>query len=123
MKKTVEFLKNKGVVEDLQKMFDEIKPPHGTPEEIILDAIGSKIDFECDKSDDFEDGFFTAVLEDVCQHIRKELNIEFVEESELLSRLLPKEVVEMIEKLEKSGANVHVHVVGVCGEKKGQGEK
>ena len=123
MKKTVEFLKNKGVVEDLQKMFDEIKPPQGTPEEILLDAIGSKIDFECDKSEAFEDEFFTALFDDAIQHIRKELNIEFVEESDFLSSILPKGLAEMIEKLEKTGASVQVYVVNLCGEKKGQGEK
>lgn len=120
MKKTIEFLKSKGVIEELQEMFNAHKPPQGTPEKVLMEAIAEKITFECDKSEGFEDAFLDAVFEDVYQCIRKELNIEFVEEKEFLSRLLPKELVDLIEK---SNADVQVHVVCLGGNKKGQGEK
>lgn len=120
MKKTIEFLKNKGVIEELQNIFNAHKPPLGTPEKVITEAIHEKLSFECDKDEGFEDAFFDAVFEDIALHVRKELNIEFVEEKEFLSRLLPKELVDLIEK---SNAGVQVHVVCLSGDKKGQGEE
>ncbi len=120
MQKTIEFLKSKGVIEDLQETFNTHKPPKGTPEEVILEAISSKIDYECDKSEDFLDAFMTAVYEDVAHNIRKELDIEFVEEDEFLKNLLPKSLIELIEK---TGAKVQVHVVCLDKEKKGSGEE
>lgn len=120
MKKTIEFLKSKGVIEELQNIFNAHKPPQGTPEKVISEAINEKIAFECDKDDGFEDAFLDAVFEDIAMHVRKELNIEFVEKNDFLSRLLPKELVDLIEK---SNADVQVHVVCLDGNKKGQGEK
>ena len=123
MQKTMEVIKNKGIIEKLQKIFNDHKPPVGTPEEVFKNAIGKALCFELDNSEEFEDEFFEAIVDDAVQHIRKELNIEFVDEKEFLANALPKELVEMIEKLEGTCASVHVHVVNLCGEKKGQGEE
>lgn len=120
MKKTIELLKKEGIIDKLQRNFNKCKPPKGTQEETILDVVEHVISFELDKSKGFEDAFFEAVFADAIQHIRNELNIEFTEENEALTSILPKPLVEMFEKL---GANVKVHVVCLDGEKKGQGEK
>lgn len=120
MKNTIEFLKNKGVIEDLQEMFNAHKPPQGTPEKVISEAIHEKISFECDKSEGFEDAFLDAIFDDVAMSVRKELNIEFIERNEFISRLLPKELVDLIEK---SNADVQVHVICLDGKKKGPGEE
>lgn len=119
MKKTIELLKNKGIIDKIQKNFNEIKPPKGTSEKSILECIDHSICSECKRDERFEDEFFDAVWDDAIQNIRNELNIEFVEPKDFM----PNALAGMLSSL-FGHANVHVHVVHVEDEeKKGQGEE
>ena len=119
MKRTIELLKNKGIIDKLQKNFNEIKPPKGTSEECILECIDESICSECKRDENFEDEFFDAVWGDAIQNIRNELKVEFVEQKDFM----PNALAGMLSSL-FGNANVQVHVVRVeGGEKKGQGDK
>ena len=119
MKKTIELLKATGLLDKIQKNFNECKPPVGTPEETILAAIDSILDIECGLDEQFQNELADAVYADVVQAIRNELNIEFVPEEDFHKR----SIGTILSALGING-NVHVHVhVGRNEEKKGKGEK
>lgn len=119
MKKAIEVLKKAGVIEKIQKNFNDCKPPVGTPEETILDGIEAIVNIECGLNEQLEDEFIDAMMEDVSSAIRNELNIEFVSEEDFHKHALGK----ILSTLGIKG-NVHVHVhVGRREEQKGQGEE
>lgn len=118
MKETIELLKKEGIIDKLQKSFDEIKPPKGTSEEIILSTISSRIMLECVNREGFEDAFFDALLADAVQHIRNELNIEFIEKDEFVAQAVPGFLSALFEH-----GNVCFHVVCAGEKMKGQGEE
>lgn len=114
MQKTIQFLKDKGIIEKIQKQFDKVRPPKGVTEETILQAIEFVLHAEIERDEKLEDEFLDTLFNDVNQNIRKELNIEFVERKSFLQDVLE----DIFGK-----SNVHVHVVCKEEEKKGQGEK
>lgn len=82
MQKTIEVLKKHSVIETLQEHFDSCPPHKGTSEEQIENTINFIITHESFKNEKLADEFTEALLGDAAQHIRKELNIQFCEESE-----------------------------------------
>ena len=77
MKKTMECLKKYKIIDNLQTNFDKIKPPEGTSEKTINEAIEGIIKLHMNLDDSFSDDMIDALLEDVVDLVRSELKIEY----------------------------------------------
>lgn len=98
MKHTIEVLKQEGIIAKIQKNFDKVKPHKGVTEETILNSIDFIFTMEQSRNDKIRDLIFEALQKDAVEAIRKELNIEFVEEDEFYanSRKILHEAIEII---------------------------
>lgn len=82
MKKTIEVLKNAGIIEKIQKNFSDNRPPKGTSDETIVSTIETILHMEVCVNSDFRKAFFDALVKDAADSVKNELNIEFCEEDE-----------------------------------------
>ena len=100
MKNTMELLKQEGLVRKLQKNFNSCKPPVGTPDKTILESIETIIKIHGTIDDDFRDKLFDALFDDMAQHVRNELTIEYVSEEDFAetAKKVACEVIEAIFK-------------------------
>lgn len=82
MKRVIELLKESGTVGRIQKHFNLIKPPVGTSDETIINAIRGCVCSEMLFDKKLEQKFFDAMMQDVAEALKDEMNIEFANESE-----------------------------------------
>lgn len=101
MQKTIQLLKDKGIIEKLQENFNQVKPPKGTSDEQINGSIEFILQAETIRND-LEDALFAALFEDAVEAIRSELNIEFCEEHEFAEQAKAR-LLELVDKLFKKG--------------------
>ncbi len=117
MQKTIGVLKEKGIIDNFQKHFNECKPPKGTHEEQINNAIEGMLDCELDRDEKLVDAVFEAFMADAAEAIKKELKIEYCEPEECVSNI-SKMLADIF-----GHANVHVHVVQVGNIEKDKGDE
>ena len=82
MKKSIEVLKKHGVIEKMQHSFNRVKPPKGTSDEEICGAIETNIHLAIVTNENIQDELFDAMIEDLAECARNELNIEYINPEE-----------------------------------------
>jgi len=102
MKKTIQLLKDKGIIEKIQKNFNQIKPPKGTSDEQLNESIEFILHIEATRNEEFEDALIAALFEDAVEAIRSELNIEFCEKHEFAEQAKAR-LLEFVDELFKKG--------------------
>lgn len=78
MKRVIEVLKKAGVVDELDKIFNMLKPPQGMPNEVILKLIKDCIVSTLSKNKQLEFDFFEAMMMDASEAIKNEIHIEHI---------------------------------------------
>lgn len=77
MKKTVELLKNEGIIGKLQRSLNELKPPEGLADATINKVIIKLVRFEMSRCQNLTNQIFDTFFEDMAEAVRNELNIEY----------------------------------------------
>ena len=101
MQKTIQLLKDKGIIEKIQENFNQVKPPKGTSDEQINGSIEFILHAET-LINDFDEALLEAFFKDAVEAIRSELNIEFCEEHEFAEQAKAR-LLEFVDKLFKKG--------------------
>ena len=78
MKKTVELLKNEGIIGKLQRSLNELKPPEGLADATINKVIIKLVRFEMSRCQNLTNQIFDTFFEDMAEAVRNELNIEYL---------------------------------------------
>ena len=86
MKRVIELLKKAGVIDKLDKTFNELKPPQGMSDERILNIIKNCITSDLSMFRQLEFDFFDAMMMDVSEAIKNEIHIEYVTVEEAKNR-------------------------------------
>ena len=88
MKRSIEVLKKHGVIEKMQDSFNRVKPPKGISDETIHNTIAENIHLTIVlKEESVVDELFDAMIEDLAECTRNELQIEYCEEFKPISLL------------------------------------
>lgn len=106
MQRTMELLKEKGIIEKIQKNFDDTKPPVGVTEETICEAIEFALQHQM-LMQEIEEEVLESMFGDLIDAVRGEVNIEFVEYEDFKenARKTLKQVTDALfdEKFNKNG--------------------
>lgn len=102
MQKTIQLLKDKGIIEKIQTNFNQVKPPKGTTDETINECIEFSLRAETVKSEELIDTLIDVWFEDTAEAVRNELNIEFCEEREFAENAKQR-IVDIIDRTFKKG--------------------
>lgn len=100
MKKTIEVLKNAGIIDKFQKSFNRIKLPLETSDGVINKTITDVIQIEFLRNSEFEYKMFDAIFEDMSEAVKNELTIKYAESG---SDGIIGIMVDVLQKLEKEG--------------------
>lgn len=106
MNRVIEVLKKHGIIKKLQNSFNNVKPPKGIRDEVIIEAIRTIIEREV-LFGDFEEEFWDALMDDLAECVKKGLHIEFIENDEFVSVI----------------SNVMRDIAGILENRKGKGEE
>lgn len=79
MKKTIEVLKNAGIIDKFQKSFNRIKLPLETSDGVINKTITDVIQIEFLRNSEIEYKMFDAIFEDMSEAVKNELTIKYAE--------------------------------------------
>lgn len=104
MKKTVELLKNEGIIGKLQRSLNELKPPGGLADATINKVIIKLVRFEMSRCQNLTNQIFDTFFEDMAEAVRNELNIEYSKPGDAGIMGAIATVMKMItDELEKEG--------------------
>ena len=104
MKRSVEVLRKHGVIERMQHSFNCVKPPKGTSDEGICSAIETNIHLAIVTNEGIQDELFDAMIEDLAECTRNELNIEYINPEEFNPMSLLADIFrDLADSLENGG--------------------